>query len=101
MSFFGLFGKKSPSLVTAHILDPNTGYSKEIWAVGRQVAQATVDQLAEGDDLFVVVVYQGGTPKSIVCKSDIWNQTKAQFESIETEGESSMRRVMDEMNKLR
>ncbi len=56
MSFFRLFGKKTPSSVTAHILDPNTGYSKETWTVGQHVPQEAVKQLAEGNNLFVVVV---------------------------------------------
>lgn len=101
MSIFGLFGKKLPSAVTAHILDPNTGYSKETWTVGQHVPKDAVEQLAEGDNLFVVVVYEAGTSKRIICKRDIWNRTKSQFEGIEAEGKASMRRMMDEINKLR
>lgn len=101
MSFFGLFGKKSPSSVTAHILDPNSGYSKEMWAVGQHVPQEVVEQFAEGDNLFVVVVYEAGTPSRMICKREIWNQTKSQFEAIEAEGQASMSRIMDELNKLR
>lgn len=101
MSFFGLFRKKSPSSVTAHILDPNTGYSKETWAVGQHVPREAVEQLAESDSLFVVVVYEAGTPKRMICKRDIWNQTRSQFDAIEAEGQASMRQVMDEINKLK
>jgi len=101
MSFFGRFGKKSPSLVTAHILDPIAGYSKETWTVGHDVPQVAVEKLAEGDNLFVVVVYEAGEPNRLVCKRDIWNQTKSQFEAIESEGQASMSRMIDEINKLR
>jgi hypothetical protein len=101
MSIFGIFGRKIPSSVTAHILDPNTGYSKQTWTVGQHVPRETVEKLSEDGNIFVVVAYEAGTPKQMICRRDIWNQTKAQFESIEATGQASMRRIMDEIEKLR
>ncbi len=101
MSVFGLFGKKPHSSVTAHILDPNTGYSKQTWTVGQRVSREAVESLSEDGNIFVIVVYEAGAPKQMICRRDIWNQTKAQFESIDAAGQASMRRVMDEINKLR
>lgn len=101
MSIFRIFGKKSPSSVTAHILDPNTGYFKQTWAIGQHVAREAVEKLAEDGNIFIVVIYEAGTPKQMLCRSDVWNQTKAHFESIEATGQASMRRMMDEIDKLR
>lgn len=101
MSIFGIFEKKIPSSVSAHILDPNSGYSKQTWTVGQQVPREAVEKLGEDGNIFVVVVYEGGTPKQIICRRDVWNQTKAQFDSIDETGKASMRRVMDEINKLK
>lgn len=101
MSLFGFFGKKSPSSVTAHILDPNSGYSKQTWTVGQHVPREAVEKLSEDGNIFVVVVYEAGTPKQIICRRDVWNQTKVQFESIDATGQASSQRVMDEIDKLR
>ena len=100
MSLFGLFGKKSPSSVTAHILDPNTRYSKQTWTVGQHVPHEAVAKLSENGNIFVVVVYEAGKPKQMICRRDIWNKTKEQFEGIEAAGQASMRRAMDEIDKL-
>lgn len=101
MRLFGLFGNKPLSSVTAHILDPNAGYSKQTWVVGQHVPREAVEELSEDGNIFVVVAYEAGKPKQMICRRDIWNQTKEQFEGIETAGEASMRRVMDELDKLR
>lgn len=101
MSLFGLFGKKPSSSVTAYILDPNTGYSKQTWTVGQHVPREAFEKLSEDGNIFVVVVYEAGAPKQMICRRDIWNQSKAQFESIDAAGQASMRRVMDEIDKLR
>lgn len=98
---FGIFGKKTPSSVTAHILDPNTGYSTTTWTVGQQVTRETVEKLSEGGNIFVIIAYDAGIPKQLICRRDIWNQTKAQFESIEVTGQAAMRRTKDELHKLR
>lgn len=101
MSIFGIFGKKTPSSVTAHILDPNTGYSKQTWTVGQHVPREAVEKFSESGNIFVVVVYETGTPKQMICRRDVWNQTKAQFDSIDETGQASMRRIMSELDKLR
>lgn len=91
MSIFGIFGKKTPSSVTAHILDPKTGYSKQTWTVGQHVQREAVEKFSERGNIFVIVVYEAGTPKQMICRRDVWNQTKAQFDSIDETGQASMR----------
>ena len=101
MSIFGIFGKKTPSSITAHILDPVTGYSKQTWIIGKNVTREVVDKLAEDGNIFVVVVYESGTPNQIICNRNLWNQTKAQFGAIEGAGQASARQLMDELGKAR
>jgi hypothetical protein len=101
MGIFDLFGKKPPGTVTAHVLDPNSGYSKQQWTVGKHISAEALNRLADGSNIYVVVVYEAGQPKQVACKKEIWDQTRAQFEGIEAAGKDSMQRMMDELNKLR
>lgn len=99
MTNFEIFGKKTPAAVTAHILDPKFGYSKQTWAVGQHVSREAVEKLSEDGSIFVVVAYEAGTPKQVICRRDIWDQTKEQFGYIEATGQASLRQIMDEINK--
>lgn len=101
MSIFGIFRKKSPSSITAHILDPVTGYSKQTWIIGQNVTREVVENLAEDGNIFVVIVYESGMPNQIICKRNLWNQTKAQFEALEVAGQASVRQLTDELGKAR
>lgn len=101
MSIFGIFGKKTPSSIMAHVLDPVTGYSKQTWIIGQHVTREVVDKLADDGNIFVVVVYESGTPNQIICNRNLWNQTKAQFGAIEGAGQASARQLMDELGKAR
>lgn len=99
MGVFGLFGKKVPSSVTAHILDPNSGYTQQTWVVGQQIQRDAVEKFSDNGNLFVVVAYKAGVPSRMICRRDVWNQTKAQFDQIDAEGKDSLRRAMDLINK--
>ena len=101
MSLFGLFRKKASPSVTVHILDPIAGYSKEVWTVGEHVVREAVEQFSEDDNLIVVVIYEAGTPKHMICKRNIWNETKARFDAIEAEGEQSISQILSDLNELR
>ena len=85
--------------ITAHILDPNTGYTQQTWTVGQHVQQEVVEKLSENGNLFVVVHYEAGIPKQIICKHEVWNQTKAQHDLIDSTGQGSIQRTMDGGNK--
>ena len=87
--------------ITAHILDPNTGYTQQTWTVGQDVQQDVAEKFSENGNLFVVVLYEAGIPKRIICRREAWNQTKAQHDQIDSAGQDSMRRTMIELNKLR
>lgn len=86
--------------VVAHILDPNSGYSKEKWSIDEQINEETVQRLGHNGNVFVVVQYEAGVAKQMVCKNEVWEQVRAQFEDVELSGRESMRRIMDELNKL-
>jgi len=77
-----ILGNKPPSLVTAHIFDPKTGYSKQTWRVGEQVPHGTVEKFCEDGNIFVIVYYVGDTPHQMIRRRDNWNQFKAHFDSI-------------------
>ena len=96
MSFFGLFGKKPLSSVIAHILDPNAGYSTQTWAVGNQISRENAERLVESGNIFVVVFYEDGAPKQIICKRGVWDQAKAQFDRIDAKGQTMMQEAIEE-----
>ncbi|MDA0738193.1 MAG: hypothetical protein O3A59_04480 [Nitrospirae bacterium] len=87
--------------VVAHVLDPKTGYAKQTWRVGPDIESDTVKRLGENGEIFVVVAYEQGEPKTMVCKRAVWLQVKAQHDEIDRAGEESMQRIMDDLNKLR
>ena len=60
-----------------------------------------VEQFSEDDNLFVVVIYEAGTQRRMICKRNIWNETKSRFEAIEAEGEQSISQIWSELNELR
>ena len=101
MNIFGIFGKRTTSSVTAHILDPKIGYSKQTWRAGEQVPHETVEKFCEDGNIFVIVYYEAGTPKQMICKRDMWNQIKAHFDSVDKASQASMRQIMDELNNLK
>ena len=69
--------------VTAHILDPKTGYLKQEWVVGEHVSEDTVLRLSDGENIYVVVAYEKGKAEHAICKKEIWLHVKSQFEDIE------------------
>lgn len=101
--FDSLFGKSSAPLstVVAHILDPNSGYTTQQWKVGEHIEEEAVRRLSDRGNIFVVVSYEAGQAKRVICKREVWNQVKAQFDGIDRAGSESMRRIKDELNKLR
>ena len=101
MSLFGsIFGKKSTSVV-AHILDPKSGYTKQQWNVGEHIEQDVVNRLGDNGNIFVVVSYEAGHSKSVICKREIWHQAKAQFDTIDQAGSNFRQRIQDDLNKFR
>ena len=92
---------RGSSTVVAHILDPNSGYTTQQWNIGEHIKEEAVSRLGDGGNVFVVVSYEAGRAKQVICKREIWNQVRAQFDGIDQAGSDSMRRTMDELNKLR
>jgi hypothetical protein len=101
MGLFSKLLKKTPENVTAHILDPNSGYQTESWTVGSDVSDDTVSRLADGTNIYVVHVYEAGEMKQIICKREIWLSTKAQMDAIDNAGQAAMARTKEKLDKLR
>lgn len=90
---------ESPTTVIAHVIDPKIGYTQEQWTIGKDIPEEIVRRLGDGKNVFVVVSYEAGNAKHVVCTQDHWNQVKVQFDDIDTASSESRRRIMDELNK--
>jgi len=89
-----------PTSVIAHMLDPNTGYVRHQMVVGQQIDAETVEKFAEGENIFVLVAYEKGVPKHIICKREMWEQQKAAFDAIDSAGRSATKDVLDRLRNL-
>lgn len=69
--------------VTAHILDPKSGYLKQEWVVGEHITEDTVLKLSDGENVYVVVAYEKGEAEHLICKKEIWLQVKSQYDEID------------------
>jgi len=99
MGFFNKLLRKTPENVTAHIINPNSGYQTEYWKVGTDISEDAVSRLAEGENIYVVHVYESGKMEQIICKQEIWLSTKAQMDAIDKEGQAAMdktKKMLDE-----
>jgi len=87
--------------IVAHILDPNSGYTKQIWQVGKDIDVDTVKRLGENGEVFVLVSYKQGQRRSAICKRAIWLQAKALLDESERAWKESTKRTRDALKKLR
>ncbi len=101
MGFFNKLLRKTPENVTAHIINPNSGYQTESWTVGTDVSEDTVSRLADGENIYVVHVYEAGEMKQIICKQEIWLSTKEQMDAIDKEGQAAMDRTKKMFDELK
>src|SRR5437867_43725 len=53
--------------VTAHILDPQTGYTQETWIAGTHIKLEDMEKWSENGNVFVLGYYDKGIPKSMIC----------------------------------
>ena len=91
---------QSPTTVMANVIDPMTGYTQARWTVDEDIPEEIVRRLGDGKNIFVVVSYEAGNAKQVVCTQDHWNQVKVQFDAIEKVGSESRQRISDALNKL-
>lgn len=92
--------KLSSQSVTAHILDPKTGYTQETWIAGTDITLEDIEKWSENGNVFVLGYYDKGIPKSMICSRAIWNDTKANYDQADRDSQERMRRIEDELNKL-
>ena len=70
--------------VKAHILDPIRGYYSEDWVVGEDVSREHVEKFAtESSEIYVVVAYESGEPKTVIAKKEIWDKQRTIFERMD------------------
>lgn len=101
MGIFSNILKKTPVNVTAHILDPKSGYQTQIWTVGTDISNDTVSRLADGTNIYVVRSYKAGEIEQVVCKKGIWLFTKTQMDAIDDESQIAMARTKEKLDELR
>jgi hypothetical protein len=91
MQFYTRFTgyRQKPKSITAHLLDPNRGYSTQQWEVGKDVEESTASTFAKDGNLYIAVAYEKGEPHLTVCDRDTWNQAKQAFDSTESRLEDS------------
>lgn len=87
--------------VFAHILDPISGYTTQKWNIGEHIEEYEVKRLGEGKNVFVVVSYEAGREKRVICNREIWYQVKTQFDGIDQARKESMSDIINEINKYR
>lgn len=93
--------------VTAHILDPKTGYSQERWIAGTHITLEDMEKLSDNGSVFVLAYDDKGIPqrkmeklsdngsvfvldfndkgipqRKVVSRSD-WNKAKAHFDQVD------------------
>ncbi len=83
MKIFGFFRKQYPKKITAHVLDPKNGYMKLDWVIGKHISTDMVNRYSDGMNVYVINVYEAGSIKQIICRKDLWLETKVQFSSID------------------
>lgn len=87
--------------VVAHVLDPIAGYTKQMWRVGSDIEADTVKELGENGEIFIIVAYEQGEPKTMVCDRALWLRVKAQDDEVDRSGEEAMKIFMNDLNKPR
>jgi hypothetical protein len=87
--------------VIAHVLDPNSGYTKQTWQVGINIEAETVKRMGENGEIFIVIAYEQGEAKTLLCKRDAWILVKAQHDAIDRGEGASIRKLNDDLNKLK
>ncbi len=90
----------SGTSIVAHMLDPNTGYTRHPMVIGEQIDEETVQKFGEGKNVYIIVAYEKGIPNHIICKREKWEEVKAQHDMIDDAGGSATKRTMDELRKL-
>jgi hypothetical protein len=90
----------SPQTLDAHILDANTGYTKQTWTVGEDVHPDLARYASENGALFVVVTYDDGRAKTAIFKQEAWGLMKGLFDVIDGGPMSALEKSLTQMGSL-
>jgi hypothetical protein len=75
--------------VTAHILDPVSGYSTQVCRVGRDIDSETVRNLAVAGNIYVIVNRENGRAKNwTVLRKDAWDAVRKSFDGLDASARS-------------
>lgn len=96
---FNILSKRRLTQITAHILDPKIGYTKQHWEVGKDISADAVDKLANVENVYIVTVYEDGIGRQIACQKDVWMQAKDQYDSIDRTGHHAMQQIHQQIEK--
>lgn len=100
-ALFGTKNSRPNESVTAHVLNPNFGYKRMTWRVGKEISQESIDKFADNGNVFIVVVYRSGNPSSFFCKREGWLNVLRQFQAIDAESRASFKEALDLVRALR
>jgi hypothetical protein len=99
--------KSGNQSVTAHILNPETGYTQETWIAGTHMKLEDMEKCSENGSVFVIDYHDKGIPqRKVVSRSD-WDKARAHFDHCDRDSKERMRQTEvllkkhdDELNKL-
>lgn len=93
--------KQGGQSVTAHILDPKTGYTQEMWMAGEHIKLEDIEQWSENGNIFVLDYYDKGIPQRMVVSRLNWNMAKAHYDQVDAASQEFMRHIDGKLNELR
>lgn len=77
-----------PKTITAHLLDPVHGYSKQAWVVGQEISEEG-SKRAEDGCMYLVIAYSDGEAQFLGCSKSTWQKQYAEFTAIDKAHENS------------
>lgn len=86
--------------IKVHVLDVWHGYYVKEWEVGEDVDPADVAQFATPDrEMYVIVFYEAGKPKEMMCRKDIWEKQREISDMIDRgeDYEPELRKSLDDL----
>lgn len=92
MSLFDRF-KKAPKKLTAHILEPDSGYTTQDWEVGIHISEEDASRLSDQNNLYVIISTENGERKMGMLPKEVWELAKAEYDEIDQEGAAFMNRA--------
>jgi len=91
----------SSKKIPFHVIGPDGSETRQL-TVGEDIPHAQYEKLADPEtgDLYGIMVYENGSPRTNVVSKPMWGQVKSQFDSIDAAGEASRRSLREQLGDL-